>query len=61
MFEIGIKGLAAIVTRALIMFGWGFLIKKRRRGALKKFLLVTVLDPSVVVAESPYWAMFYHY
>ena len=36
MFDIGIKGLVAIVTRALNMFGWGFLIKKRRRGALKK-------------------------
>ena len=37
MFDIGIKRIAAIVARALYMFGWGlFFIKKQRRGALKK-------------------------
>lgn len=38
MFDIGIKRVAAIVARALYMFGWGlfFFIKKQRRGALKK-------------------------
>ena len=35
MFDIGIKRVAAIVARALYMFGWVFFIKKRRRGALK--------------------------
>ena len=39
MFDIGIKRVAAIVARALYMFGLVFFFfkkKKRRRGALKK-------------------------
>ena len=37
MFDIVIKRVAAIVAKALYMFGWVFFfIKKRRRGALKK-------------------------
>ena len=38
-----------------------FLLKSGVVVPWKKLLLVTVLDPSLVVAESPYWAMFYYY
>ena len=50
MFDIGIKRVAAIVARALYMFGWGlFLSKSSVVVPWKKLLLVRVLDPSLVV------------